>query len=186
MKGLLIVSLSELRKLPITVYANEFEEKRIALKVITGYQFDNGVLAISNSYGDLYRFSVDKPNPKEGSLLYESFKELFGKDFQPRMVYTISVWDASGNNSIFYDKPFLVKSYNDPIPSEIVDKIDQLISDYSRGIFYCSDCGKPIKKEDIGGRFFAGRYCKDCWVGNTGTYKGKGGWKKRESEENYE
>lgn len=38
-------------------------------------------------------------------------------------------------------------------------KIDNCL----KGFVNCSDCGKIIKTEEIAGRYFAGRYCKDCW-----------------------
>jgi len=52
-----------------------------------------------------------------------------------------------------------------------VDEILRIIEDrtreWSTGIVHCSDekCDVPMRRfsDDIGGRYFAGAYCKACW-----------------------
>ena len=98
--------------------------------------------------------------------------------------YEVSVWDLKGWTSI-YEKEFQSESCLVSMPIDIVKDIKDITKKYSEGKIKCSDCGKEIDKRDIGGRYFAGTYCKDCWLGNIGKYKGKGGWKYIESQESY-
>lgn len=47
--------------------------------------------------------------------------------------------------------------------ADFCDWIVDVLNKYSKGFVKCSDCGKWIRKDEVAGGFFAGRYCKDCW-----------------------
>jgi len=186
MKGYIVFDWHEFITTPIYQFFDPLDEKRIAMKVITGYKFDNEYYKFTNAYGDLFSFSISKCGAEIGSIKHVELIEKFGKDVRLDKIYYINIWNGTGMDTIYKESFIIKNAFKDTIPEEIANKIDMLVCDYSRGIYYCNDCGKRITKKEIGGRYFAGKYCKDCWIGKTGTYKGKGGWQKLEKEETYE
>ena len=51
----------------------------------------------------------------------------------------------------------------EPIPADVRKAMSKAAKEYTKGIVYCSGCGKEIQKKDIAGRYLAGVYCADCW-----------------------
>lgn len=82
----------------------------------------------------------------------------------------VCVWADDGNTSIYNEEHI---SDIDSISCVIAN----VITDWQTGYIRCSDCGKRIKKSEVAGQYFAGRYCHDCWS-NT--------WCKIEAKETYE
>lgn len=163
MYGIHVIDICELKKIPLCDFWNKFEQIRIAMKFITGNQHDNGQLKLENN-GNMFAFALFKKTKMDE--------------------YDVSVWDLKGYVSI-YSRNFESESCLVPIPIDIIKEIDDITKKYSKGIIKCSDCEKEIEEKEIGGNYFAGTYCKDCWLGNTGEKKGKGGWEYIESQESY-
>ena len=157
--------MNELREMPVYKFGGDLKKIEIAMKVITQERFDNSHLMLSNTYGDLFSLAIYKQN-----TVYD---------------YEINIWDYKGLPSIYVNK-FHIDNFNDSIPENIINELQILTEKYSKGFVQCSDCKKEINIKKVGGRFFAGIYCEDCWLGNTGEKKGKGGWKYIESQESYD
>jgi len=163
MYGIHVINIHELEKIPLCKFWNEFDQIKIAMKLITGNKHDNGQLKLENN-GNLFAFAL--------------FKKTKINE------YEVSVWDLKGWISL-YDKEFQSESCLIPIPIDIIKEIKNVTQKYIDGKIKCSDCAKEINKKEIGGHYFAGTYCEDCWLGNIGKYEGKGGWKYIESQESY-
>ena len=84
-----------------------------------------------------------------------------------------NLWAHDGSTSLYEGR----YDYKDGLSEEVFSHIKEEITHWLNGYIRCDDCGKLIKKEDIGGWFFAGAYCKDCWERE---------WKEREAHENYD
>jgi len=164
MYGIIVINIHELRTMPVYRFGGDLKKIEIAMKVITQEHFDNPHLMLSNTCGDLFSLAVYKQN-----TVYD---------------YEISIWDYKGLPSVYVNK-FHIDNSGDPIPKNIINELQVVTERYSKGFVKCSDCKKEISIENAGGRYFAGIYCIDCWLGNTGEKKEKGGWKYIESQENY-
>lgn len=91
-------------------------------------------------------------------LTLEDKKFIFG-------IYSreFNLWDDSSRSLGEFD---LGRNYKSETPSDdFIKWIEDVTKDYCEGIIRCSDCGKRIKlkSNEIGGRYFAGIYCKECW-----------------------
>lgn len=164
MYGIIVINIDELRIMPIYKFSKDLKRIGIAMKVITQEHFDNDHLMLSNVYGDLFSIAIYKKN-----TVYD---------------YEINIWDYKGLPSIFV-KEFHIDNFDEPIPKNVIDELQIITEKYSKGFVQCSDCDKEIEIKNAGGHYFAGIYCKDCWLGNTGKYKDKKGWKYIESQESY-
>lgn len=71
--------------------------------------------------------------------------------------------------------------YADTANANPVDMTDAM-KRCSEGFVRCADC--KIETQVVG-YYFAGGYCKNCWLGETGVYAGQGGWKRKEANEMY-
>ena len=184
MQGMILLDLGELKKKPIHEFERKLTEQFTALKVITGYEFDNQKLLLSY-LGDWFSMSIRRNGCKLCSVEHNRLKSEYGSNVDSGKVFTLSLWDYHGTRSVF-DIEFTVKSYYEPIPNDVLRKIEVELSNYSNGLIHCSDCDDLIKQTEIAGHHFAGSYCLDCWSGNKGMYKGKGGWWEVEKNETYE
>jgi len=160
MYGIHVIDIYELNEIPLSDYWNKFEQIEIAMKLLTG-GINSGELKLKNR-GNLFAFALSKRK-------YD---------------YDVTVWDLTGTVSL-YNKIFQSESCLAPIPIDIIKEIEDVTQKYINGKIKCSDCGKEINEKEAGGHYFAGTYCKDCWLGNTGKYIKKGGWKYIESQESY-
>jgi len=189
MHGAIIIDHAEFARMPISELEKPLHEKCVAIKVITGYGFDNKKTRISNIYGHEFAFGLYRQKAAMGSIRYKEFMKLFpdavrGQTIDVWHIFEFQLWDYTGTRSI-YQKLFWIESHSDPIPREVMTEIDNAMQKYSDGKLNCSDCGKNIDI-DTNNRYFAGSYCDDCWLGRTGKYKDGGGWQKIEAEETYD
>jgi len=129
-------------------FKDAIEEQRKVLKNASGYYWDNGIAFFM--YGiDTFKFMLSE------------FKG----------VWQLSVWDASGQISIF----------DNPIPSlnkrEFIRDLQKACEMWRNREIYCSDCGKPISWiENNSHSYFASVFCTDCWERK---------WKAIEAKETY-
>lgn len=167
MYGILVLEWNELITWPLHKFEKFLTERRVALKTITGYEFDSNHYCFHDICGYLYAFSVNKRTAVIG-------------------VYDIHVWDYRGQQTI-YSKAFCVgqEGYNKTIPDDVANELDTAIKLYRDAeTIQCSDCGEPTLAKS-GRRYFAGTYCEGCWAGTKGQHKDKGGWNKVEAKETY-
>jgi len=137
----------------IPEFIKEIDDIRKQLKKLSGYLYDNDISRFSDIFGKEFAFS------------------LYGDNYMENKIYSISVWDYTGNTLIFHGK----------IPMENRNEfIGELIHDceeFSKGRKKCSDCGKWINYNECErNRYFAEVYCDDCWNSK---------WKLIEVKENY-
>ena len=185
MYGAIIFDYRELDNLPIWQLEKPLKEKAIAMKVITGYTFDNPHVYVSNIYGHLFAFSLHRTQAQYGSPAYFEYQKMFGeKHIDLGKVYTIYLWNQNGQQSLF-STTFMIDSYDSPIPDTVRREMENRMKRYEDGYIHCSDCGKEVPREPVG-QYFAGAYCPDCWKGKTGEHKEKGGWKAVEAKETYD
>ncbi len=183
MWGILVIDYLELARLPIWQFERPMNEKRIALKVITGYEFDNENLKVQSVAGNLYSLMIKRETCQWGSIRHKELQEMFGEQVEINKTYTLHLWNGWGGISL-YGTTFEIKDYNDTLPKEVMSAIDLAMSEYEEGRVVCSDC-RGITDANSGRRYFAGIYCKPCWEGTTGKYIGKGGWREVEAKETY-
>lgn len=189
MQGAIIIDYGEMGKLPIHELEKPLSEKFIALKVITGYGFDNTCARISDIFGNEYAFSLDRDRSKHGSIRYKELMKRFpdkvrGQTIDTHKVFYFHLWDYTGHRSL-YTRIFWVDDYKKPIPDDVRMEYEAVMDKYSKGLMSCSDCGHEISNS-IKNQYFASRYCDDCWLGKTGKHKDQGGWKKVEANESYD
>ena len=101
------------------------------------------------------------------------------------IVYKICLWDQTGTIAVGADCYFVVDSFEECIPKDIIDYLAKRMEMYSSGKIECSDCREEINISDVAGRYFAGSYCWKCWTGKQGKHKDKGGWCEVERNESY-
>lgn len=186
LRGALILDVSSLSSLPIWWWWKRHRELSVALKVVTGDRYDNSRTRLTNIFGE--EFAIQVHTPREwghGSPFAKSLRKKFGKLPIRGEVHEIYLWDHRGLTSVFESGTFLAKGA-DPIPEEIVTQMKSAMEDFTSGTLACSDCRQQFKRDDSGGRYFAGVYCHDCWDGETGQHKGRGGWKAVEAKETYD
>jgi len=185
MEGMIIISSRELETLPVWEFEKPMKEKFIALKVITGYQFDNTKLLISSGRDWFSLFVHRESGIGYGSIRHKELQKAFGAHVDLNKVYDITLWDYRGTEGL-YSSDFVIEDYKKPIPPTIVHDVEATMELYSQGKITCADCGRIIDRSEIAGHFFAGVYCDPCWLGRTGKHKGKGGWQAVEACETYE
>ena len=185
MYGVIIIDQNEFSLMPIYHFEKKMREKHVAMKVITGYTFDNTHLCVSNMYGEWFSISVRRSQAVRGSIGYKKHQEMFGRNIDPGKVFELHAWDYRGLDSI-YTRTFEIKDYDKPIPMEICRELFKSSEKYSKGFIRCSDCRKEIKIEDKGGCYFASTFCIDCWLGKRGKHKGNKGWQEIERRETYD
>ena len=188
MKAAIIISHGEMRTLPFRELLKPLREKCVALKVVTGYGFDNTDTRISDIYGFNFKFSLHSTKPKIGSPLYKQYMKMFpdkvrGKTIRTENIFNLSVWDVTGGRAVF-STTFWIDDFKEPIPVEVRKGYESAMDDFRKGSLKCSDCGKPTEA-NTHNRYFAGSYCDDCWLGRTGKHKDGGGWQKVEANESY-
>lgn len=129
--------------------------------------------------GDLYMELIDIINTELANLIAETssyeFKKFIYSDERfcigcSATYKEIHVWADDGNTALL-----AIEEVKD-LTAASKDIYDAII-DWLNGFICCSDCGKRIKKSEIAGGYFAGRYCTDCWNNK---------WKAIESKETYE
>lgn len=163
MYGIHVIDIYELNEIPLCDYWNKFKSIETAMKLITGGK-NSGELKLKNR-GNLFAFALYK-----GTKMND---------------YDVTVWDLTGT-VFLYNKKFQSESCLVSIPMDIIKEIEDVTQKYINGKMKCSDCGKEINEKKAGGHYFAGTYCQDCWLGNTGKHREKGGWKYIESQESYD
>lgn len=183
MYGILVVDYLEFARLPIWEYERPMKEKSIALKVITGYQFDDQKLMVSSIMGNLYSLTITRESCQYGSFRHKKLQKHFGEQVDIGKTYSLHLWNITGGISL-YGTTFTVKEYSDSIPTEVVQNVHRVMSEYESGLVMCSDCGN-ITDAHSGRQYFAGIYCSECWEGTKGTHQGKGGWREVEAKETY-
>jgi hypothetical protein len=186
MYGILVLEWNEFITWPLHKFSRYLNERRIALKTLTNYDFDNQHYCFHDICGNLYAFSLDKEKAQSGSIADKQHREQFGQDYHYDGIYYAHVWDYKGQQSI-YSKTFSAgrEGYNKTVPQEVAKEIEEATKNYREGIVRCSDCGKAT---EAGARrmYFAATYCGDCWAGLTGRHTGKGGWHDVEAKETYD
>ena len=98
MKGVLLVTMQELRTLPIWEFEKPLREKFVALKVIAGYEFDNTHLRIEIGCGE-YAMSLNRSGCKYGSIGHKELQETFGDEVDISKVYEITIWNWLGTQT---------------------------------------------------------------------------------------
>ena len=185
MEGMIIISRRELETLPIWEFEKPMKEKFIALKVITGYQFDNTKLLIKSGR-DWFSLSIYRESGiGHHSIKHKELQKAFGTRVDLNKVYTITLWDYRGMEGLYVGE-IVIESYDKPIPSTVVRDVEDTMELYSQGKITCADCGRIIERSEIAGHFFAGVYCDPCWLGRRGEHKGEGGRQAVEARETYE
>jgi hypothetical protein len=148
-----------------------YNQVRRAIKPIVNYGWDNGILRVSNGFGDEFSFMIRLVKYKGVPSTWE-----------------ISTWDYTGNKAIgTWHKKY--ESNDDKLTIDEIKPIKEKMDDFTRNIIHCSDCkttmpiskhvsfNSDIHKERYGGQYFAGHYCTKCWERK---------WKAIEAKENYE
>ena len=174
MDAKLILTIHDLRKLPMTWYSQERKAIERKLKEAVESKWDNNRLMFEQ--WDLYSLSIRRVPALPGSPAVKSAPGTvtFDENNQAKNLFNVNVWDSSGNAALgswtFTQNP------NKPMNEDIQREIKDVCSLYYNGQIHCSECGKLIELNDIAGSYFAGRYCKTCWETK---------WKAREAAENY-
>lgn len=182
MYSIIVVDYIEFARLPIREYERPLKEKSIALKVITGYGFDDEKLKIQSITGNLYSLMIHRESCQHGSPRHKELQKHFGERVDIHKTYSLNLWNVTGGVAL-YGTAFTIKEYSDPIPHEVVKEVYRAMDEYEQGIVTCSDCRNKTQKSNR--QYFAGIYCPECWIGETGQHKGKGGWQQVEDKETY-
>ena len=168
----LIIPIHEFEKMRIGDLLKPFNEKLVALKVITGYTYDNPHTYFEDGHGNLFKFLF---------IIHNKPKNI--------ITFSINLYTQTGVtilNEFIFEKHSNSNWHLEIIPKDVVVNICKTIDDYNHGKIKCADCGEIVDKKDgIGGHYFASAYCKGCWKGEKGNYKDRSGWSAVEAKENY-
>lgn len=184
MKAAVIVEWNHFCSAPIFQFGKPLEETRIALKVATGYEYDNRHNRVYFSRHE-FSFNVTMETASSGSPRYREITKLAGAHAGPNgsNVYTLVFWNFEGVEHLF--ESMFTCEPDDHIPSDVTKAARACLEQYSRGVRSCSDCGAETEA-GASRRYFAGIYCEPCWAGSQGKHAGRGGWKAMEAAETYE
>jgi hypothetical protein len=185
MVGVIVIDWNHFTQAPIYLFGKPLKEVGIALKVATGYQYDNEHFRVAFERAE-FAFNVQQETAALGSPKYkEIVASVPGAHLGPNggNAYTLRLWNFEGVEALF-EKTFACE-YDKPVPVEVCSEAAEALRLYGRGIRDCSDCGsRTDAKSDR--RYFAGIYCVPCWTGAAGQHKGHGGWKEVEAKETYD
>jgi len=169
------IIITEYETMPIWEYEKPLKEKLIALKVITGYQWDNEHKFLFFN-GQLYAFSLCRSQANPSSPAQKEHAKEFNIGWhQEDHVYSLTLWDVTGNQTI-YSNEWYHPNYDQPIPRKIIQEMESAVANYETNKIRCSDCGAETNA-DTRRRYFAGTYCEKCWEGK---------WKEIEAKETYD
>lgn len=133
--------------------------------------------------GNLFSIAIYKDQSQKGSINHKSYQKVFGIDVDLSKLWSIHLWDEGGHTAV-HNEIFI--SLDNKIPKDTLNKIQEMVKKYSDGTVRCSDCKKWIDyEENARHRYFAGVYCPQCWIGDTGHNKDRGGWYEVEKKETY-
>lgn len=99
-------------------------------------------------------------NQRFAFLAYHNHSYKDGKDKELKSG-SFGLWDDNSRKVGEYH----IDDFSSAPSAEFVKWIDEITKLYCDGTIRCSNCGKPIRMEEIAGRFFAGVYCSECWEG---------------------
>lgn len=114
-------------------------------------------------------------DPNRKAYYKNAFGELFVVLVSKRLaptIYATTIWNVSGSTALGRIATCDV--------DEMLRFIERRAVDWSSGYVYCSECGAKMRRfnsVDIGGRYFAGAYCRHCWEGK---------WRAVEARETYD
>ncbi len=157
-------NLYENHNVYFTIHLADFKNKDLSLKdtVILQEKFNRVATGIFGLKADNYA----------GLLLSDSFGHLYKLMISTNGdSFSFTLWNDTGSLHLLE-----LKTRNNILSYEECSKIEKVMSNYQRCIINCSDCGVEMSKHNIGGQYFAGRYCKDCWERE---------WKEKEAKESY-
>jgi len=182
MYGAIIVDRQDLLSTPIVDFERKLKEKMVALKVITGYGFDDSNWMLVHEL-KFYALSLRRERCSLHTPRHKELKGIFGANVDTNKCYVLVAWADDGSQSVFH-RLFTISDYKEPIPLEVLNELFGSLRLCGKGLVKCSDCGKECNAKS-GNRYFAGTYCDDCWLGRTGKYQGKKGWQEVERRETY-
>lgn len=185
MLAALIIPWHAAKKLKTCFFGKQLKELRVALKVATRYEYDNSHDRFEYM-GLEFPFSFHEVTWGIGSELERTYRSKLGRDCHGgpngSNVRTLNIW--SMNQQKIHEETFLCE-WAGPLPEGAISAAEAAMLRFYNKEIACSDCGDVIPLPGAG-RYFAGVYCSGCWEGTKGCYRGKGGWKKTESEETYD
>jgi hypothetical protein len=163
--GASIIPVAGLKNVEVGDFMETLENIRLEQKQLFGLVYDNENNYLLSGCGRLYSFMVhyhcqhyDPKNLKRG---YE---------------FSFSVWTQTGTHRLFGQS--FIPTKDGKFPKELINAIYDTLDEYENGKFRCNDCGQWMTQQEVGGQYFAGRYCKNCWENK--------GWKNAEAKETYE
>lgn len=153
--GAVIIYSQELRNAPVDELVKFLDEKQAKLKTLFGkesYEYTGSPLVCH--YGHLFAFLISVWNKR----------------------VDVHFWDDQGGSSV-YGWEGEVENTSEPLPAEVLKKINERLDEFNDGWIRCSHCGERIKRTEVAGHFYAGVYCSYCW---------EHGYKTRAANENYD
>lgn len=183
-KAAIILEWNHFCSAPIYQFGKPLDELRIALKVATGYEYDNDHNRVYVGRHE-FSFNVTMETADFSSPRYREITKLPGAHAGPRgsNVYTLRLYNFEGVEHLF-ERMFVCEP-GDAIPSVVTGAAREALDKYSQGLRSCSDCGEMTDAK-APRKYFAGVYCEACWKGSKGQHAGRGGWKAVEAAETYE
>jgi hypothetical protein len=185
MVGVIVIDWNHFTQTPIYLFGKPLKEVGVALKVATGYQYDNEHFRVAFERAE-FAFSILQEMAALGSPRYkEIVASVPGAHLGPNggNAYTLRLWNFEGVEALF-EKTFACEC-GSPLPADVSREAAEALRLYGGGIRTCSDCGSRTNANS-GRHYFAGIYCQACWEGSAGQHKGRGGWKKVEANETYD
>lgn len=168
MYGAIIIEIGEMHTMKVSALHSNgryLKDRFNAIKIITGYKWDNTHLYLKNTYGDLYAISFCELKCPHGSPNHEKYSKLFNTNLALKNVVDVHIRTQGGTVSI-YNRVFLVDSFLLNVPPKTMIEIKNAVDGYSKDkTLPCSDCGVEMhhKTDEVGGNYFAGICCNKCW-----------------------
>ena len=163
--GAAIIPVGELKNVTVTGFMETLENIRLEQKQLFSTIWDTQRNYLISGSARLYAFMVSY-----ACLHYDPTNSKKGCEFN------FSVWDQTGTHVLF-DQSFMPTN-DGKFPKELINTIYDVLGAYEDGKFHCNDCGQWMTQQEVAGRYFAGKYCKNCWENK--------GHKEAEARETYE
>lgn len=167
MDAKLVITETDIKRLPMSWYNNERKKIEKLLKKAVDSMWDNSRLMLDHQF-HMFNFIVTKENFRRKSPMHErcmSLGEIWfvhtDKGDEAVNVFSFNLWSLRGAS--LGNETFL-QNIEQPIPSDILKTMINLCELWISGRIHCSDCKKVTDADGARKRhYFAGRYCQSCW-----------------------
>lgn len=167
MDAKLVITDSDIKRLPMSWYTDERKEIEESLKMAVGSMWDNSRLMLNYRF-HMFDLMIERESFRKKSPMHKRCKSLgkiwfvhTDKGDEATNAFSFHLWDLRGAS--LGNLTFL-QDATQPMPTDVLSTMENLCSLCVSGKIHCSDCKEITDIVEASKRhYFAGRYCQKCW-----------------------